>query len=368
MLLAVVPQAGMAQKKGKKPVKAKVVVVEKTAEQKLFESMVPATAKVMFVDSMVVDKTDFLKHIPLSKEAGSLSAGRRQFVYTNELGNHRIFAEGDTVSGHHLYTADRLGDTWSKPKQLTELDREVKDCRYPFLLSDGMTLFFAAKGEKSIGGYDIFMTMFNTESGTFYKPENYGLPFNSTANDYLIVFDDLHNLGWLVSDRYVPADKVCIYTFVPTNPRRNFGSDNLDEDKLTAYARLTSIRDTWSFGDRNSAMKRLESLTRRDAEPTDRAQISFAINDKTVYRSIDEFKSEKARQQYKQLEALKKQLAENETVLAKMRMEYSQSSTTKRLSMRDELLKAEKLLQQQRTDVREFEKTVRNTENRSFIR
>ena len=34
---------------------------------KMFESMVPSTAKLMFIDSMVVDKREFLRHIPLNK-------------------------------------------------------------------------------------------------------------------------------------------------------------------------------------------------------------------------------------------------------------------------------------------------------------
>ena len=49
----------------------------------------------------------------------------------------------------------------------------------------------------------------------FYIPDNYGLPYNSTANDYFLAIDERNNLGWLISDRYQPEDKVCIYIFVP---------------------------------------------------------------------------------------------------------------------------------------------------------
>ena len=47
----------------------------------------------------------------------------------------------------------------------------------------------------------------------FYIPDNYGLPYNSTANDYFLAIDERNNLGWLVSDRYQPEDKVCILYF-----------------------------------------------------------------------------------------------------------------------------------------------------------
>ena len=52
------------------------------------------------------------------------------------------------------------------------------------MLSDGLTLYFAAQGPESIGGYDIFMTTYDAAEGRFLKPENIGMPFNSTANDY----------------------------------------------------------------------------------------------------------------------------------------------------------------------------------------
>ncbi|MFR5270404.1 MAG: hypothetical protein ACLTGI_07025 [Hoylesella buccalis] len=60
------------------------------------------------------------------------------------------------------------------------------------------------------------MTLFNSEDGTFYKPENYGLPFNSTANDYVLAIDDMYALGWLVSDRYQPEGK-SVHLYIRAN-------------------------------------------------------------------------------------------------------------------------------------------------------
>lgn len=48
------------------------------------------------------------------------------------------------------------------------------------------------------------------------------MPFNSTANEYLLAIDDYDTLGWLVTDRNQPADSVCIYTFEPTSIRKDF--------------------------------------------------------------------------------------------------------------------------------------------------
>ncbi len=361
ILLLFSPLPMQAQKHGKR---SKVTKTEKTPADRLFETMVEGTAKVMFIDSIVVDKKNFLSKIPMSKDAGTLSEQNGQSSYTNELGNHRIYADGDTVQGYHLYSTDLLGDIWSKPKQLVELDEEVDNVNYPFLLSDGMTLFFSGQGEKSLGGYDIFMTLFNNEDGTFYKPENYGLPFNSTANDYFLAIDDMYDLGWLVSDRYQPKDKVCIYTFVPTNPRLNFSQDNLEDKQLKSFAKLTSIKDTWAFGNRDAALKRLESLKQNNHKANSKPGFLFPINDKIVYTKIDDFKSNKTKELYTQLTEMKAQLSQNEKTLAKMRSEYSGASISEQQNMRSKLLKAEETLLQQRRDVQTFEKSVRNEENK----
>ena len=364
VLLLFSPLPMQAQKHVKRSVPPKVTKTEKTPADRLFEAMVEGTAKVMFIDSIVVDKKNFLSKIPMSKDAGTVSEKNGQTSYTNELGNHRIYADGDTIRGYHLYEADLLGDIWSNPKQLVELDEEVDNANYPFLLSDGMTLFFSGQGEKSLGGYDIFMTLFNNQDGTFYKPENYGLPFNSTANDYFLAIDDMYALGWLVSDRYQPKDKVCIYTFVPTNPRLNFSQDNLEDKQLKSFAKLTSIKDTWAFGNRDAALKRLESLKQNNHQANSKPGFLFPINDKTVYTKFDEFKSNKTKELYVQLTEMKSQLAQNEKILAKMRSDYSRASISDQQGMRANLLKAEEAIQQQRKDVQTFEKSVRNEENK----
>ncbi|MCL6747683.1 hypothetical protein DEM91_03360 [Prevotella sp. TCVGH] len=336
---------------------------EALSQKHLFETMLSGTAKVLFVDSMVVDKNNFFSKIPLSSDAGTLEFIDKRFTYTNELKNHRIYADGDSIHGFHLFSTDYLGDSWSQPKQLKELDEEVKDAQFPFLLSDGVTLFFAAKGDKSIGGYDIFMTLFNDESGTYYKPENYGLPFNSTANDYLLAIDDVHSLGWLVSDRYQPKGKVCIYTFVPTMPRQNFTADNITDKQLEAYAKLTSIQETWKFGNREAALQRLKLLTNERQRTTEKQEFYFPINDHTVYQSINDFRSEKTKKLYQQLLELKKQLSANEETLSQLRSQYQSSNMSGKLQMRPNLLKAEKAIQSQRIEMMDFAKKLRNEEN-----
>ena len=198
------------------------VSTEPSPEEKLYASMLPSTAKIMFIDSLVVDRDSFLTKIPLNKESGEIMSYNKFFnkakktsvmmsVYINEFGDQAYYAEGDTVRGNTLYRLDWLGEKWGKRTKVEGIDSAFHQINYPFVLSDGITLFFSAKGANSVGGYDIFTTTFDSDSGKFYEPQNYGFPFNSRANDYFLAIDEYDNIGWLVSDRNQPEGKVCIY-------------------------------------------------------------------------------------------------------------------------------------------------------------
>ena len=354
-----------AQKKRKalksKPVK-KEVQVELSPAEKLYESMLGATAKVMFIDSVVVDKAQFLGFIPLTKECGTVTSERsgERITYTNELNNRKIYSQGDSVQ-RNLYSSDRLAEKWSAPRLIGELADGLTGLDYPFLMPDGVTLYFAARGEQSLGGLDLFVTRFNSANGKFYKPENYGLPFKSPANDYFIAFDDTDSLGWLVSDRYQPEGKVCIYTFATTASRQNYDNDNLTPAQLKQLADLRSIRDTWAFGNRPKALERLARL--KNNTQKQEHTIDFVINDREVYRYLNDFKTTKGRQAFENLQRKREQLQQKETAIQKLREQYAAASAQQRQKLKPTILEQEKALQAQRTQVSELEKRIRNYEN-----
>lgn len=210
-----------------------------------------------------------------------------------------------------------------------------------------------------MGGRDILMSSFDSDKASWYKPQNLGLPFNSTANDYLLAIDDLDSLGWLVTDRRQPADKVCIYTFVPTETRQNFNSDDLDDKELMPYARLLSIKATWGFGDRKTAMERLEALKKRKlTKASNNNAMAFVINDATVITSPTQFKSDRSRELYKQLVELQQMKGSLESTLIAKRKAYHKGDK----ATANDILKAEKMLEQYQHDIADTEKNIRLTE------
>jgi hypothetical protein len=60
---------------------------------------------------------------------------------------------------------------------------------YPFVLSDGLTIYFSTTGHQSFGGYDIFVTRYNLTNDSYLAPNQMNMPFNSPFNDYLMVVD-----------------------------------------------------------------------------------------------------------------------------------------------------------------------------------
>ena len=349
----------------KKNIIAKPKTQPAVSINKLYESMLQSTAKVMFIDSVVVDKEQFLQAIPLPSDLGQIKFRPNSsylLEYQNELDDRKFIADGDTAITL-LKTQTATGKSWSLAEKLPGLDnKEYLLQNYPFLASDGITLYFSADGPSSMGGRDIFMTSFDSDKGIWLQPQNYGLPFNSPANDYLLVIDDLDSLGWLVTDRRQPEGKVCVYTFVPTSVRQNFEVDGLNNAMLKSYADIKSIKDTWKFGNRQTAMLRLKNIRTKVRKRQNKNNINFIINDKQIIRSIDDFKSDESRKLYKQLVEIKQIITEEEQQLQKQRIQYESDS-----SMREKLypiiIKEEQLIQKQKLEQIAIEKRIRNIEN-----
>ncbi|MGI6222830.1 MAG: hypothetical protein ACOYJG_04410 [Prevotella sp.] len=351
ILLLVLPLTVFAQRRTNRH---KVAAKPRNA---LFEQLLPNTAKIMFIDSIVVQKdADWLKYIPLDKENGSLSIQDGKITYENGFGNYRLFAFNDTTN-RGIYSQNLMGNGFSSPQSHKELSEGIDNASYPYLAADGKTLYFSGEGKNSVGKRDIFMSVYNRDENAFYEPENYGLPFNSTANDYLLIIDDYDTLGWLVSDRYQEEDKVCIYTFEPTSFRVSLSNEDYTEDELKHLAQLKSIADTWAFGDRDKALKRLNALKERLSLKEQSESFSFIVNDNTVYHDINSFHSAEARQLCGRLIDLRKEISNKRNRLDSLRNNAKAASS--------EILSLEQELPQLESNAKKLEKNIRNIENQN---
>lgn len=362
LLCALIALTTQAQKRKatKRTTPKKEVVVEKTPGEILYDEMLPSTAKVMFVDSIVVKKDDFLKQIIIDSEAGQLTESKGLISYTNEFGTQQYQTVGNELKGIEIIARQSINGSWSDEKSLFKDEAGIVNPCNPFMLADGTTLFFAAQGEKSIGGYDIFMTTYSAESARFYEPNNYGLPFNSKYNEYLLAIDEFNNLGWLVSDRYLTGDSVCIYIFEPTPTRMSYESDNITEDELKSRADIRQISDTWQVGNHRAAEKRIANLS--ETKKKDSKGIKFAIDDNKVYTSKTEFKSAEAKKKFDQLTEMKEMLSIQEKSIDELRIGYKNAKQSQRGQLKTRILGMEENIDQLEKDIANAEKEIRRLE------
>ncbi len=355
-----------AQKKKvvkKKEMKAKVVATDKKVDNSLFATMLPNTDKLLVIDSMVVDKESFLKHLDLQNENGYVGIENDNAWFINALKNKKIYASGDSLSGRKLILAYYVNSKWDDRRSISELNTLFSDINFPFLMPDATTLFFSAKGHNSIGGFDIYTTRLDVDNGGFYIPDNYGLPYNSTANDYFLAIDERNNLGWLVSDRYQPEDKVCIYIFVPNKNRVKLAQEGFDNNTIKKLAQLNSIQDTWNFGDKQETMRNLERLrVQRNVGNQGRESVLFIVNDKIKYTSLGQFKSNKSKQLFAKLEDNKQLVEKQKTELENLRIQYKQANKAKQSSLKQDILFIEKQLMKYQLEQKELEQNIRELE------
>ena len=372
-LALLLPLSMGAQKKKKRVVKKPVI--EEPQEDPRITNMREMTQQILIIDSIVVDKDMILPHLRLSSETGSLMTTRdflgksvNGFAFVNEMGNKAYFSLPDDSLREQLFTSDVLGNEWSSPQPLKGISEGITEASYPFMLTDGITFYFAGKGEESIGGYDIFLTRYNSRSGSFFKPENIGMPFNSEANDYLYAVDELNRIGYFVSDRRQPEGKVCIYIFVPSDSRKTYDPSSYTEQQICDFADIISIADTWGNGtERKAALSRLKTINnvKPSSEKKSNAQsVPIVINDALTYSSAKDFRSNKAANLYQELVIAQGRLTVVETGLAKARDLFPTATAADRRSLRQEILQMEKEVQQLYQRIPSLEKEIRKEENK----
>ena len=372
-LIAVLPVSMDAQKrKSNVKAKAKQTVVDKEFELRL-EGMRAATQKVMFVDSVVVNKSKLLKSLNIPDESGSVTDYNSFFetteqpnavVYLNQLKNKCVFSKY-TDNGWGLYSSELIGGKWANTMPLEGLDMAGNDIdiNWPFLLSDGTTLYFAAKGEESIGGYDIFMTRYDESTGAYLKPENIGMPFNSTSNDYFYVVDEFDGYGWFATDRNQPEGSVCIYSFILNNVRENYNQDAYTPEQLKQLSELHSISMTWTDeSSRKHALEQLAEIAKRKHSVQKKNDFTFVINDKYTYTTLTDFKSADAAEKYARLNDILRKKAKLDNSMELARDAYPNAKPQQQEQYREQLLAAEKQSQRYETEIAVLTKEIRSIE------
>lgn len=269
----------------------------------LATTMLDRVERVIVIDSIVVDKNSFFKAYRITPTTGrvadrsALPAGmkgsRPTTVYMSENGDRMMWGADDDNGNVHIVESSLLADgTWEKPHAVSDNLHPGRDANFPFLLADGMTLYYASDGEGSLGGYDIYIT--RNDGDRYLNPQNIGMPYNSPMDDYLLAIDDATGVGWWATDRNLIPDSLTVYVFVPQELRDNYPVD--DTPDLIDRARITSIAATHRHGeDYSRYLDALEAVETSAEQPASSdGHLMFALPDGRVITSLSQFKEPKA--------------------------------------------------------------------------
>lgn len=335
------------------------------------ERLIRSVENITVVDSFVVDKQNFLEAYKLGSQAGTLEIigvnpedSDMCVEFVNEMGDKKLLSAKDENGNKKLYSSVKLIDKWSNPQRLRGINDDMTELNCPFLDSDGTTLYFSAKGEESLGGYDIFVTRADSEENSYFKPDNMGYPFNSAYNDYMYAIDDYNNLGWFASDRYQPEGKVCVYVFIPNESKITYDYDAIGEEKMISLAKLDNIVMTQT--DNNAVAKARQRLAKvtysGKSNNTPKADFEFIVNDNRVYTSLNDFRNKEAKKMFQEVKKMKSDLKVLEDELEGLRDRYSKSGEGEKKSMTPGILDKEQRVESLRTEIEGMTTKIRNLE------
>lgn len=132
----------------------------------------------------------------------SMSADGKRYFFTSERPGG--YGRSD------IWMVEKLGKTgWSEPVNLGADINSAEDEAGVIIAPDGKTLFFCSNSAASMGGYDIFRSIF--ENGKWSKPENIGYPINSPANEGQLAISADAKIAYFSSNRAGGAGETDIY-------------------------------------------------------------------------------------------------------------------------------------------------------------
>ncbi|MCC7302935.1 MAG: PD40 domain-containing protein [Bacteroidia bacterium] len=159
-------------------------------------------------------KGAFLKSQPMNENinsgfetSGSIwtppdGEGMQVLVFSSSRSDN--FGQTDIYMCRQIPAADANGNvtyTWGLPVNLgPNINTKFKE-EFPRLSQDGKTLYFASEGHSSMGGFDIFKSVWDEDENAWSKPRNLGYPLNTAEDEMMISFVEGGRIGYMSAMR-----------------------------------------------------------------------------------------------------------------------------------------------------------------------
>ena len=130
-----------------------------------FPKMTQQIEDVLILDSVIVHRDKMLEAIKLHPACGELSAWKGKTAYLNEKGERCYTSDSVAGRGFDIFLYNKMPDNWEREQLDGQLNSAYNEA-YPYLLSDGITIYFASDAPGGLGGYDLYISRYNTVSET----------------------------------------------------------------------------------------------------------------------------------------------------------------------------------------------------------
>lgn len=212
--------------------------VNTTLDEEIVGLRPDGTELVVYIDHIDADKVENLYvthkknnvYTKIEKFSESVNNAKEYAgtILETEEGPVLFFSRKDDKSYGEtdLYMARKIPNgNWGLPQNLgPNINSKYKE-DFPYLTPDGKTLYFSSEGHSSIGGFDLFKSVWDEEAQTWGKPQNLGYPLNTPDDEQQIyVFAD-HRAAYVSAWRPGGLGNLDIY-------RVKFEDD---EQKITVF-------------------------------------------------------------------------------------------------------------------------------------
>ena len=332
------------------------------------ENSLDNVQKIEIIDRLDVPKTDFFKAIKLPVSGGKLLPsdidlpGKERnvsdFTYSTEAGDLMMWSVMDG-NQEVIMQSERLMDgSWEAAEKTGEILNDGGNARNPFLLSDGLTLYYVSDGEESMGGYDLFVATKDAVSGEYRQPIGLGYPFNSPFNEYMMAIDEDNGIGWWVTDRNGLDGQVSVYVFKTNDVRKNYVPE--EEDDIISLAMAKDYQQTQNPDtDYAALIKGIEERNGIVLKGSD-SDFIFPLPGGKIARSMFDFSNTAAKRAMQKYMQADKELSDMERKLADLRVKYHESGRSNNPSrtLRDQILELENNREKQLNLLKQLRNTV----------
>ncbi len=355
-----------ARKKAKKKIPPQLE--EQERELMKAENFLERVEQLVILDSIAVPKVEFFKAYKLPFSAGSLGNADAipfeqtdaDYVFTNEGNDFKMWAQPDSTGIFRIVESIRLTDgSWHEPTETPDILNNGGNAIYPFMMSDGVTLYYASDNEESLGGYDIFVATRDAADGEYLQPQNIGMPYNSPYDDYLLAIDELNGVGWWATDRNQLGDNLTVYLFKVNDLRKNYNSE--ETENIPDLAFIRDYKSTWGEDDYTSLLEEIQAIT--PGQVKKQVDFIFPMKGGVIYTTLNDFQTSGGKTMMKKYLAAEKAFNQKLSRLSDLRHKFAinkgSSMKAQIRSLESETEKDREALRRLRSEVYRAEQNAR---------